>query len=291
MGKIWYDLFLINDNDIKIFLETILYSSDKAAAALPNYVSQINSLRIDSAWRVDDWHILDKAVTLPMQKTHEALVGCIISKMRKKQNLEAACLMEEARHNLVKQLTSNFTKSYRKSYHTIYNLQMLQELETAQAVWESKNPVEIIEKLGRNWDYNHQNIVCNYQYKHNLLELRKAAFFDIRQKSNVAVQASKAWLKIAKSSRKAGNLYTAYDAILKAEKISGIPYYNEKAKWYWAAGFKKDAWNLIISMSNLEKMRHDDAILIAKFHDQESSLMDKSKIRRYFAAALKNGEV
>lgn len=247
-------------------------------------------MKIDSAWRVSDWRILDKATALPMQKTPEAMVGCIISKMRKNQNLETASCLVEARELLVDQLSSDFTKSYRKSYSTIYNLQILQELETSQSVWESENPVEIIRKLERNWDYNHQNIVSNYQYRHNLLELRKAAFFDIRQNPEKKIEASQAWLKIAKSYRKAGNLLTAYDAIIKAEQSSGVYYYNEKAKWYWAAGLKKKACDLLVSMSSMEMMRHEDAILIAKFYDRGNSLIDKSKIRMYFAAALKNGE-
>ncbi|KAG2194555.1 hypothetical protein INT47_006514 [Mucor saturninus] len=271
--------------------ETILYSTEKATAALPNYVSQLNSFKIDSAWRVSDWHILDKAVTLPMQKTPEALVGCLISKIRKNQSLEAARCLVEARKFLVEQLTSDFTKSYRKSYPTIYNLQMLQELETSQAVWESSHPIETIDKLGRNWDYNHQNIVCNYQYRHNLLELRKAAYFDIRPKPNVKIQASKAWLKIAKSYRKAGNYLTAYDAIIKAENISGESYYNEKAKWYWAAGQEKKAWDLLMSMSNSNPTKPEDAILLSKFHDRDNTLLEKSKIRKYFAAALKDSEI
>ncbi|KAG2234017.1 hypothetical protein INT48_007107 [Thamnidium elegans] len=269
--------------------ETILRNADKAEINIPKWATQINSRRIDSAWRVNNYHVLDKAVAMPMQHTPEALVGCILSKMRNNKNIEAASLIDKSRDILVEQLSSIASKSYRKSYPIVFNLQLVQELETAQAAWESENPMEAIKRLEGFWNYNYQNIASNYQYKHDLLELRKAAFFDIRSKTSVPILESRLWLKLAKSSRKAGNLRYSLMALLKAEKISKKTYLNERAKWYWVSGYKEEALNLLLSKPD-EDVTNADAILASKFYSRDPSIGDHNEIKMYFRKAFGNCE-
>lgn len=265
-------------------LETVLSVAEKAIANIPECVPQINSLRIDSAWRLNDHHVLDKAVALPMKRTPEALIGCILSKMRNKQQLEAAALIEETRDKLVRQLAFQTAKSYRKSYPIIFNLQLLQELENAQTIWESENPLEAIQKIEGYWNSNYVNIASKYQFRHNLLELRKAAFFDIRPKSNVDAFESRLWLKLAKSARKAGNMRYAFKALLKSEQLSKQLNIAERAKWNWAKGFKKLAIDKLLSKPK-EYITNADAILLSKLQTEDTAYLNVLETRKYFNEA------
>ncbi|GAA5804442.1 hypothetical protein HPULCUR_009935 [Helicostylum pulchrum] len=295
-AEVVYDI-RISDNPDDIALYTECMDSLKkwgnygkiAEINMPAWAAQINSRRIDSAWRVNNYHVLDKAVAMSTERTPEALVGCVLSKMRNKKNLEAASIIETSRDMLVEQLSSIASKSYRKSYPIVFNLQLVQELETAQAAWDSDNPTDSIKKLEGFWNHNYENIASNYQYKHDLLELRKAAFFDIRPKSDAQAMESKLWLQLAKSSRKAGNLGYSLKALLKAEKISNMTYMNERAKWYWVSGYKEEAMNLLLSKPGKD-VTNADAILASKFYTQDPSMGDHVEIKVYFRKAFGNCE-
>lgn len=72
------------------------------------------------------------------------------------------------------------TQSYRKAYPQLFNLQMLQEIEDAQKVWNSNNTKNELHHMQEEWKRKRKLLLPRSQYKLNLLELRKAAFFDIR---------------------------------------------------------------------------------------------------------------
>lgn len=146
----------------------------------PKWQPQINSFRIDSAWRIKDWNTLTSAVNSPIQRDFQALIGCILNSAMESNDIEVACLMEESRHYIIKQMTMSSVQSYRKAYPQLFNLQMLQEIEEAQKVWNSNNPEQELRRLQEEWKSRRKLLLPRSQYKLNLLELRKAAFFDIR---------------------------------------------------------------------------------------------------------------
>jgi hypothetical protein len=271
-------------------LVSIIYFADKFSLEKPQWAASMNSFRIDSAWRVEDWHALDKAVELPLKKTAEAMIGRILARMRRNQNLQVACSIEDVRNILIENLTSNTTGSYRKVYSTIFNLQLIQELEDAQKTWESPNPVENIQKLICKWEKQDQNIISKYQYKRNLLDLRKAAFFDIRSKDHTGLQASELLMKIAKSCRKAGNLTAALDAMISAEKLSGKVDVIEKAKWYWASGYKKEAFELLLASGGLDGKDLKITLLSARLCALEREAGLKNFLQTQYAKAVNHLE-
>ena len=256
------------------------------------HIALVNAYRIDSAWRVEDWHTLERAIRMPVEKSPEAFIGLIISNMRQGKDLEVACLIEEARKMLVEKLASNHSESYRKAYPTIFNLQLLQELEESQKTWETADPIHRIQSLMKKWEENDKTIASDYQYKHNLLEMRKAAYFDIRPKTNIKPLAAQLLIKIAKSSRKAGNLSAALDAIITAENMAGESFYNEKAKWYWARGYKQNAIDILKTMNqgNRDGFQVKDALLMTKFQRLDPKVLKLNELRDYHAAAVKRGK-
>ncbi|KAI7901832.1 uncharacterized protein BX663DRAFT_552745 [Cokeromyces recurvatus] len=271
--------------------EKLLYVTEKVFKDIPKWSPQINSFRIDSAWRVQDWDTLETAVNQPMERNSQALIGCILSKMLQKQNLEAASLIEEARHNIIEQLTmSNTSKSYRKSYPLLFSLQLLQELEDSQKVWDSDKPFEYLEWLDGVWKSSSRRVRPRTQYNLHLLELRKTAFYDIRLENKDKAIGSKLWLNLAKADRKMGNMAASFNAILQAEKLSDGSLHRERAKWYWKNGNIEKAINILLSKAqvskkceDISKLSPEDILLWTDIAREKPSVLPFFKSRAIFA--------
>jgi hypothetical protein len=122
---------------------------------------------------------LDQLVRSPLERKFEALLGSAICSMRKKDVIQAAVDLREARMTQIEILSTSHFKSYRDVYPIIFKLQQLQDLEDSQYAWESKDIKEIT-NLYKKWEKQFKNIIPTYNYQRDLLELRKAALFDMR---------------------------------------------------------------------------------------------------------------
>jgi hypothetical protein len=114
-----------------------------------------------------------------LERKFEALLGSAICSMRKKNVIQAAVDLREARMTQIEILSTSHFKSYRDVYPIIFKLQQLQDLEDSQYAWESKDIKEIT-NLYKKWEKQFKNIIPTYNYQRDLLELRKAALFDMR---------------------------------------------------------------------------------------------------------------
>ncbi|KAI8973495.1 hypothetical protein BDF20DRAFT_655405 [Mycotypha africana] len=261
--------------------DILLTVSDEVSRKVPKWVPHINSFRIDSAWRVQNWKLLDEAVSQPMQRNFLSLVGCALNSMRKGQTKDALSIIEEARQNLIEEFKrGGAARSYRKSYPILYNLQVLQELENSQVIWESTNPAKRIENYTVDWKRTRRQISPNGEYKTQLLEIRKAALFDIRSNDlpqelyeDKILLESKVWLDMAKNYRKAGNSTAALTALTRANTLAhmfNIDYYAEKAKWYWWNGFIEQAQRLLLTRIEEESPGVNmDALLLVDFWNKD----------------------
>lgn len=165
--------------------------------------------------------------------------------------MEALCTIEEARFSIIEQIKMSSYKSYRRYYPLLFNLQLLQELEDAQLTWESNNPVEHLNRLELTWKENRKLIRPRSHYQIRLWELRKAAFFDVRNTSGLQKNESNMWLRMAKENRKIGNMAVSLNALYQAERVGGESLYLEKAKWFYK---NKDIVNAtrLITANNTE---------------------------------------
>ncbi|KAI9478821.1 MAG: hypothetical protein EXX96DRAFT_261034 [Benjaminiella poitrasii] len=271
--------------------EKLLYVTDKVFKDIPKWLPQINSFRIDSAWRVQDWDTLNTAANYPIERNSQALIGCILNNMLQKRNLEAASLIEEARRNVIEELTmSNTSKSYRKAYPLLFSLQLLQELEDSQKVWDADKPLEQLKWLEGIWKLHSRRVRPRTQYNIRLLELRKTAFYDIRFENNDKSIGSKLWLNLAKEERKMGNMAASFNALLQAERLNGGSLFREKAKWYWKNGNIEKAVNIILSKAQISKKHEDlsrldaeDALLWTDIAREKPSVLPSYKARAVFA--------
>jgi serine/threonine-protein kinase ATR len=120
------------------------------------------------------------AANSPIQRDIQALIGCTLNSAMKSNDIDVACLLEESRHTIIKQMTMSAAHSYRKAYPQLFNLQMLNEIEEAQKIWNSSDPEQKFNHLQKEWKRRSKLLIPSSQYELNLLQLRKAAFFDIR---------------------------------------------------------------------------------------------------------------
>lgn len=172
--------YLLNNINSHFVVGSLLYEVDNEFSDTPLWQPHINSYRIGAAWRVKDWYTLDRAVHLPMQRNSQALLGCALHQMKNNLPIELTCTIGEARTNVAQQIAMNNSRSYRKSYPQLFSLQLLEELANAEKVWSSEDPVREMKQFEVRWEESFKRIMPRSQFKLNLLELRKAAFFDIR---------------------------------------------------------------------------------------------------------------
>ncbi|KAI8640422.1 hypothetical protein BD408DRAFT_241317 [Parasitella parasitica] len=267
---------------------SLLYEVENKLADVPLWQPQINSFRIDAAWRVQDWKALDRGVHLPMERNAQALVGCALHQMRNNIPVELTRTIGEARMNLTSQITMNSTRSYRKSYPQLFNLQLLEELENSQQVWNATAPVEEMKNFEARWDESLKRIMPRSQYRLNLLELRKAAFFDIRNSERVKLMESNLWLSLAKENRKMGNMVASLNALKHAEHLCGRELYYDMAKWYWKKGSVNEAIKLLKYHNQGSTFNSKDALLLSDIFIQHPNSFDAATTRQLFHSCLRS---
>ncbi|OBZ87784.1 Serine/threonine-protein kinase ATR [Choanephora cucurbitarum] len=197
-----------------------------------------------------------------MNRDIPALIGCIINEMHKNNCIEAAQLMDEARIKVIEQLTMSQSKSYRKSYPLLFNLQLIEELEESQVTSETPERAKHLENLEARWKKTFGNIVPHTQHQLDLLHLRKAAYFDIRSSDDESATISKnILLHIVSINRKAGNMIIADDALQQAEQQSNQILYRERAKLLWKKGRPKEAADLLMPRALSGEATFEEALL------------------------------
>ncbi|CEP14753.1 hypothetical protein [Parasitella parasitica] len=252
---------------------SLLYEVENELADVPLWQPQINSFRIDAAWRVQDWKALNKGVHLPLERNAQALVGCALHQMRNNLPVELTRTIGEARMNLTSQITMNSTRSYRKSYPQLFNLQLLEELENAQQVWNAKDPVEEMKRFETRWDESLKRIMPRSQYSDS---------------DKVKMVESNLWLDLARENRKMGNMVASLNALKHAEHLCGRELYYEMAKWYWKKGSVNEAIKLIKYHNQDSKFSWKDALLLSDIFIQNPNSFDAATTRQLFHSCLRS---
>ncbi|KAL9547885.1 hypothetical protein MBANPS3_005952 [Mucor bainieri] len=243
---------------------SLLYEADHKLAGATPWQPQINAYRIDAAWHEQDWPALQKAVAMPTERNARALVGCALHHMKHDSPLQLAHTLDEARANITQQIATATSDSYRKHYPRLFELQLLQELETSRDVWKHPRASDQLQAIQPLWKDTLKRVKPRSQYRLRLLELRKAAFFDIRDASLTKPYEAELWLHLYRENRKLGDAVASLDALKHAEKLVGHPLNREMAKWHWKKGQVDKAIALLQSFANRNgKWEPHDALLMS----------------------------
>ncbi|OAD01888.1 hypothetical protein MUCCIDRAFT_111232 [Mucor lusitanicus CBS 277.49] len=265
---------------------TLLYELDNKLTGHPLWQPQFNSYRIDAAWHAADWPALEKAVHMPMERNSRALVGCALHQMKNNLPIQLTYTIDEARANITKQIAMATSDLYKKCYPQIFELQLLQELETSQEVWSKpENAVGRIKDMQPLWDDTLRRIMPRSQYRVSLLELRKTAFFDIRDSTLTKTYEAELWLNLYREHRKLGNMVASLDALNHTEQLLGHELHHEKAKWFWKDGAAEKAVKHLISY-NKRRWDPHDALLLVDIVLDKSFQFEKDKIRVIIESSL-----
>ncbi|KAI9243451.1 hypothetical protein BY458DRAFT_561211 [Sporodiniella umbellata] len=244
--------------------ESILYHADLFGRRHSSWLSYMNSFKMDSAWHLNDYTLMKRFSQEPSMNTYENRIACILLAMHEDRGIETLSHLESAREELVSQLGA---QSYRQLYPIIFKLQVLQEMDDALTLQDEDE----IEKLAISWTNSVKRVVPQSEYVLELLRVRYAILYNrlpMRCSSDI-------WLDIAKISRKSGDLSMSLDAIMNAERESGKYYHQERAKWSWAKGMRKEALNLL-GVNKGENGNIDDIVLLCSFYLKDRSVLPRS---------------
>ncbi|KAI8355524.1 hypothetical protein BD560DRAFT_202939 [Blakeslea trispora] len=242
--------------------DKMVYQTQVLSNQMPKWLPFVNSYRVDALWRLKEWKSLEESISLPTNRNIPALIGCILNEMYKSNRMEAGRLLDEARLKVIEQITVSQSKSYRRSYPMLFDLQLIEELEDSQVTSEMPDRAAHLRSLETRWKKNFGNIVPHTQCQLDLLHLRKAAYFGIRKVDvESATILKNIWLHIVNVNRKAGNMIAACDALTQAEQQSRQVLYRERAKLLWKRGQPKEAANLLMSKALHRGATFEEALL------------------------------
>ncbi|KAG1455887.1 hypothetical protein G6F56_006962 [Rhizopus delemar] len=246
-------------------LVSVFFEADCFIKRHPEWLSQLNTCKMDAAWRIGNYELLEELAKIPSTETHDTFVAQILHFMKQSKSFNMAYYLERARRELASQLGAG---SYYKLYPTLFNLQILQEIEDSLTQKPQAPALDV------------KMISPQFNYTHELLQVRKAILYDMKSTPGSA----NIWLDIAKQSRKNGNMIMSLDSILNAERESGEYYYRERAKLEWAKGMRTKATRLLLEKG--KAMVPEDYMLINSFYLKDQTIFDKSRAERYMLMGL-----
>ncbi|XP_064394848.1 serine/threonine-protein kinase ATR-like [Halichondria panicea] len=203
-------------------------------ASKPVWMKRLNSYRVEAAWNLGQWDILQEHLSMEMTGS-------------KNWNVNLGRLLLTAKHKDVKTFLSRLSKvrmeqmgplctasleqgSYQRAYEYIVRLHMLQELEEGVMHFivnkDSVSPGE--EMFIKNWEARFQLLQESFRTQEPILSLRRV-ILGIESKNDLPV--GKYWLRSASIARRDGYLQTALSFLLNARDYSLPEYYMERAEY------------------------------------------------------------
>ncbi|KAI9023832.1 hypothetical protein CLU79DRAFT_834655 [Phycomyces nitens] len=271
--------------------ETMFYRASELGDKYPESVLQINALMAEATMKLSQWDTLGKLVNRPMAETFESLLALAYSSIHSKRNVDTFYYITKARLNIMRILSTLTTASYQSSHDCILRLQLLQEIEKSQIVFEkafrsnaSESGYKLVEDLFESWNYQFKLVAPDYPTRKEILTSRIRAMYSVREESipdiismKIKRDTGSMWLLLAKTAREAGDMHTAFEAIQKAETLKHRFTCIEKAKWYWE-NQHRDRAILVLKFSNSQLKERD--LLLIRY--QEESLSSNVNIKNEY---------
>ncbi|KAM6912554.1 serine/threonine-protein kinase ATR isoform 1-T1 [Xenentodon cancila] len=241
-------------------LSTVMTQVNGVLANKPQWKSELNTYRVEAAWKLGKWDLLDDYLSSNQQSsTWGVRLGQMLLSA-KKQDAEAFYeKLKLVRKEQVVPLSAASYEcgTYQRGYEYIVRLHMLSELEHTfnelQKHREGSTPS--LTRLPPHWSDRLEMTQNSFRAKEPILALRRALLSlgsqPVRQEL-----VGECWLQSARVARKAGHHQTAFNALLNADNTHLAELVTEKAKWLRSKGDVHQA--LIVLQKGVAQCFPDD---------------------------------
>ncbi|KAF9427653.1 serine/threonine-protein kinase M1 [Podila epigama] len=233
----------------------------------PGWEQSLTEWRVEAAWKVQDWKVLDSSLKRHPVYTFEGGLGQLILDMRENRKQDFVLHMEQVRSRLVAPLAAASMESYARSYDQVVQLHLLRELELANERWNA-TMVDGAEHGGHTYSYasllrDMEDLLSkrlsvmapSFRVREQVLRLRRIAFYDIRvpamkddaDVSFIQKECGELWLQSAQAARHSSNSQVAFSSMLRAEEKGIQSALIERIKWGFEHNQERQAFQFIDS--------------------------------------------
>jgi len=220
----------------------------------PSWSSELNSCRIEAAWRLGQWETLQQYVgTETTTNTWNTGLGKLLLAAKVKDEATFCSQLDMLRSEEMVPLSaaSMETGSYQRGYQHIVRLHMLSELEEGLRCLMNFDPAYRscsintedryqldLPTLSRHWQARLQCCQLSYRYQDPILNLRRILLqlASAERGLSVDTDVGQCWLQSARVARECGLLQTAQSSLLSAAEFRLPEFHLEKAQWLWDRG-------------------------------------------------------
>lgn len=235
-------------------LKTAIAYATGAIAEHTHWTPELNSKRVQAAWRLADWGSLSDYLKLPITPgfEFETSLGQIVDAARRRDRPAFQGFVDECRDGIASRLSALGLEraSYERAYQHMVQLHMLHEAEHSLTPLLDNSSDALI--LAGNWENRLSLVQASYVHCEPVLAFRRCimALLDEHAQATgaaeleparagglkrqlVRLNQGKAWLESAALARKEGLLQTAYTYILQARQYQPPNLSTEHAKLLW----------------------------------------------------------
>mmetsp|Transcript_33811 Transcript_33811/g.54794 ORF Transcript_33811/g.54794 Transcript_33811/m.54794 type:complete len:1076 (+) Transcript_33811:213-3440(+) len=216
-------------------LQMMLTHVDGMLATHPEEGKPLTTYAVQAAWRLGNWDLLTKYLQISPEtpdSQFEVALSRILLAFKNRDDSDFREQLSFARDSLLPQLSAAGMESYQRAYPFIVRLHMLNELEDAFAEC-------ILRDAGRgrmdglkHWEARLKLVEPSLTTMEPILSTRRIAYNIL----DLTPQVAQCWQQLARTSRVAGHVQTALNAVRHASACNAPTAHIEMAKLEWNQG-------------------------------------------------------
>ncbi|XP_067898685.1 serine/threonine-protein kinase ATR isoform X4 [Heterodontus francisci] len=278
-------------------LSTVITQVNGVLASRPEWTSELNTYRVEAAWKLTHWDLLQNYVTTEGKSCSWSVRLGQLLLVAKQSNTEGFYeqLQVTRAEQIVPLSAASFERgSYQRGYEYIVRLHMLCELEhsvkgllhqqSGKHHQENEHPL--------NWQARLEMTQNSFRAKEPVLALRRA-LLSVNKMIDYSEMVGECWLQSARVARKAGHHQTAYNALLNAGESRLPELYIERAKWLWSKGDVHQALIVLqkgVELCFTETEVSDDksclikgkaVLLVGRFMEETANFESNAVMKKY----------
>ena len=246
----------------------------------PTWINMLNPLRIEAAWKLSKWNLLEKFCSyqeenfhlnnnnnnnndkqinetskmnilhdLNVSKQFEEYIGKILCQAKKYNRNEFYSEFRLALNSLMGPISAASMEvgSYQRAYDYLAKLHLLKDLEyyVLKNIFHDNQSIMITDynNIDDIWAQRHALLPPNSKYIEPSLALRRTLLLldDMNYNKQHELEIGECWLHSARIARAQNNSLAAIGSLMKANQSHPIEVAIERAQWMWDKGEKDRA--------------------------------------------------